>query len=124
MTILNDDEFRPNYEIRPVDPTPFPNDEQEIFVYGHTQGSVDFVVSNDLPAVINVEFMQRPKEDSPKILADLYFQPEDLERLGVLLQYEAKKYMQLRDELVAAKVASEEKQNKQQQHLSNKGRGL
>lgn len=127
MPILDDNEFRTDHDIDFEHPMMLGNDysnkEQGVYIYSANKDAINARIENKVyPHRINVEFSQRDSGGNAQ-LADMYFHPEDLERLGVLLQYEARKYMQLRDEAIAAKLASEQEQNKQQ-HLSNKGRGF
>lgn len=114
MPILDDSEFRPDHEIEFEQPIigsrEYANEEQGVYVYGFDRETVKARVEDGIYAhKINVEISQRPGGGSAQSqLADLYFHPEDLERLGVLLQYEARKYMQLRDEAIAAKLKKEQ----------------
>lgn len=114
MAMLDDSEFRTNHEIDFEQPVKgsgeYANKHQVVHIYGSYEDAIENRINHGIyPHRINVEFSHTDSGGNEQ-MADLYFHPEDLERLGVLFQYEAKRYMQLRDELEAAKVEKEQQQ--------------
>lgn len=114
--MLKDEEFQADGLIKFKDQKNYLVVNQSVWLYtAAAKANIAFRVKENRPHVINVEFQQKDVDGGEETnLVDMFFEPEDLERLGVLLQYEAKKYMQLRDEAVAAKLKKDQEQKQSQ----------